>query len=728
MIEKYNSIYLGIVVQNNDPEHRGRVKVWVPHVSLNVYDKWSQLKQDHTFSFPGTPGGENISAILPELKDGLPWAEFASPIVGASTAGYYNAATDTNTVSDAPLAYAHPGSNFSNASSGTNLDPELKGGKPGAYFETHPVSDAFGNTAKINSAHFNQFADTYRPATYSNSAKGLFSIPNVGSHVWVFFKEGSALFPVYFGASFSGNEFDSIFKSLSGSYPDYPDAYENKDRRAGPITSDNVRYQNKMVLNQKGAAIEIINTTDRESYKVTHFGGGYYEINNSYAAMFNPKNFQLLTLADKFETINGHNNLFVQRDFDNIVQGDHYLKVGNFNVKAAAKWYDFYNNAFKGLTDINTFSAALSALADPLSNQEKEMGFGGNSFEFISKHKTVAVGLVRNNKAAYYLDAFGLLTDGNSVAKRVGPLLLTPFNFGANYVNFATYKELAVPDMPGGNYDIFAMNRLKMQAGNGGITMQTGGNMKMSGGTVEIRADLLTLGSAGGTLGIKGDLVTIEANTLSLKNTNSPQGQVVVDSTLGVTNNIIIGGGAYVEGELYVNHITAPVEYQVTENTQIIATGPIINPEGTPDVPASGWNIINTDIGGTMQVIIPPLKVSGSNTLYTIANVQIISGQIDVNAAGSGTLTIAQPHSHVFKNIPLTLNSSKITNGLAAASTIGVSDAKPIGSELRVDGRTTLVGVPPPVIFEVGIDGSPTNTPNGPGSNVAGPSIIPSII
>ena len=715
MVDKFNSIYLGIVVQNNDPEHRGRVKVWVPHVSLNVYDKWSQLKQDQSFSFPGSPGGENISAILPELKDALPWAEFASPIVGASTAGYYNAATDTNTVSDAPLAYAHPNSNYANSSSATNLDPEQKGGKPGAYFETNPVSDAFGNTSKINSAHFNQFSNTYKPATYSNSAKGLFSIPNVGAHVWVFFKEGSPLFPVYFGASFGSADFNSIFKSGDNIYPDYPDAFENKDRRAGPITNDNVRYQNKMVLNQKGAAIEIINTTDRESYKVTHYKGGYYEINNKYTAMFNPDNFQLLTLADKFETVNGHNNLFVQRDFDNIVQGDHYLKVGNFNTKAAAKWYDLFSKSgLANITDLNAYQATLQSLTNPLSNHEKDMGFGGNSFEFISKHKTVAVGLVRNTSPAYYLDKLSLLTSGKSVATRVGPFIAAPFEFGANYVSFASYKELSVPDMPGGNYDIFAMNRLKMQSGNGGMTMQTGGNMKISGGTVEVRGDLVTMGTKDGTLGLYGSLVTIEADVLSLKNVN--KGQVVVDSTLGVTNNVIIGGGAYIGGELFVNHITAPIEYQVTENTQIIASGPIVNPEGTPDVPASGWNIINSDVMGTMQLIIPPLNVVGSATTYSIVNVQVLGGQIDVNAAGSGTLTIAQPHSHVFKNIPLTLTADKINQGLAAAAGVGANDSTPIQSEDRVDGRIQTVGIPPPVIYVTGTAGAPFGGPNGPGS------------
>ena len=39
-MKEYNSIYLGMVIQNNDPEKRGRVKVYVPNVSANLYNKW----------------------------------------------------------------------------------------------------------------------------------------------------------------------------------------------------------------------------------------------------------------------------------------------------------------------------------------------------------------------------------------------------------------------------------------------------------------------------------------------------------------------------------------------------------------------------------------------------------------------------------------------------------------------------------------------------------------
>ena len=126
---------------------------------------------------------ENLSAIIEDLKDTLPWAEYCAPLAGQSSTGYYNSRFDVNSVSDAPLLYGQPGTNTTDTSSATNIDPENKGGKPGVLYENYPVGDAFGNTGKINSLYVNQYAFNYKPATYSNAAKGLFSIPNAGAHV-----------------------------------------------------------------------------------------------------------------------------------------------------------------------------------------------------------------------------------------------------------------------------------------------------------------------------------------------------------------------------------------------------------------------------------------------------------------------------------------------------------------------------------------------------------------
>jgi len=49
----YFGHYLGIVVQNNDPLKRGRVKVWVPHISQSVYSSFKSENTDKNFKFMG---------------------------------------------------------------------------------------------------------------------------------------------------------------------------------------------------------------------------------------------------------------------------------------------------------------------------------------------------------------------------------------------------------------------------------------------------------------------------------------------------------------------------------------------------------------------------------------------------------------------------------------------------------------------------------------------------
>jgi hypothetical protein len=633
----YNSIYLGIVVQNNDPEHRGRIKVWVPHISTTVYNKWNELKKDQVFSFPGSPGGENLSSIIEDLKDTLPWAEYCSPIVGQSSTGYYNNRFDINTVSDAPLAYGQPGTSTTNTSSATSIESENKGGKPGALYESYPVGDAFSNTAKINSLYVNQYANNYKPATYSNAAKGIFSIPNVGAHVWVFFRDGIPQYPVYVGASFGQEDFESIFKSGDNTFPDYPDTFENKDKRAQPeINADTSTYRNKMVLNQKGAAIEIINTTDRESYKVTHYKGSYYEINNKFTALFNTGNLQLLTLRDKFETVNGHNNSFTKRDSDNIIQGNHYLKVGVFDEQAVQAWSQLMNEiTTAGSQNPDAIQSMISSVAGPMADQEKLLGFGGNSFEFITKHKTVSVGLEINESAPLIADPSSPYT------------LVTSIDPGGikTRTSFPTLRQLYVPDMPGGNYDIFANNRFTAKSGAAGTDIQSLGAVKISGAIADIRGRQANLG--GQEVNIGGERINITGEVVYLKNKNN--GQVIVDSNLGVASNVVIGGAAAINGELYVNHITAPWELQATEPTTILAE-------------SGKWGIV----GGVISGMISPHDPTVTSSVI-ITNATLESGVLVINA----------PHSHSFKNVPLTLVRNTTELALAAKPATDPAD-KPV--------------------------------------------------
>ena len=96
----YYGNYLGIVVQNNDPEKRGRVKIFVPHISCAVYNNWDKITEDKQFRFIGRNIDSDLTDIIDDLKSILPWANCAAPLAGGNSSGRYNAHLETGSISD----------------------------------------------------------------------------------------------------------------------------------------------------------------------------------------------------------------------------------------------------------------------------------------------------------------------------------------------------------------------------------------------------------------------------------------------------------------------------------------------------------------------------------------------------------------------------------------------------------------------------------------------------
>jgi hypothetical protein len=88
--------YLGICVENRDPEYRGRVKIFVPHIMPALYENWNQAGEDITIDCVGNNLQNGLdSSIIERLREILPWSECASPVFGSSVAGSYNPNTGT---------------------------------------------------------------------------------------------------------------------------------------------------------------------------------------------------------------------------------------------------------------------------------------------------------------------------------------------------------------------------------------------------------------------------------------------------------------------------------------------------------------------------------------------------------------------------------------------------------------------------------------------------------
>jgi len=359
---RYNGHYVGIVVQNNDPQYRGRVKVFVPHISPTVYKGWNEINKDKNFNFIGDissldaslnsttlntvtgtstkPAGTgDLTAILDDLKAVLPWAEMSAPLAGGGSSGRYNATTGYGSISDTNnLDYTMAQGPLSSYPHTQNMDNI--GEKTGNVYDVayNKLSDAFNNPQLTNVNNVNKYSYDYVPETYSNSAKGAFPLINVGAHVWVFFNEGDPLKPVVFGLSYGANDWTTITGASQGKPGiDYPGTYENI-KKDDPYDINARTYRNKYVINQKGGTLSFTNTDTREAVKITHYSGSFKEFNNQTNIELATGNDQKLVLGDTFSTVRGYRNEFTQRDLDNTIVGDHYRKVGNLQFSLFNQW------------------------------------------------------------------------------------------------------------------------------------------------------------------------------------------------------------------------------------------------------------------------------------------------------------------------------------------------------------------------------------------------------
>jgi hypothetical protein len=93
-----NKIYIGLVISNNDPELRGRIKIYIPQIGPNIPEINTNV--DKFFTFIGQESNSIVSEVLETLKNILPWAEYAGPIAGGNASGRYNGFVGEGTTSD----------------------------------------------------------------------------------------------------------------------------------------------------------------------------------------------------------------------------------------------------------------------------------------------------------------------------------------------------------------------------------------------------------------------------------------------------------------------------------------------------------------------------------------------------------------------------------------------------------------------------------------------------
>lgn len=144
-MEKYPHNYRGIIIQNDDPEQMGRVKVWVPQVNMNIYEGWTKDRtKDKKFTNLGSNLNSDINpVILQRLREALPWAQIQYPVFGMGTSITYNADIDYGEkANDSDASNQHqiinkalPESKFT-----PSLSATLKAGFDAARTTTKPIA------------------------------------------------------------------------------------------------------------------------------------------------------------------------------------------------------------------------------------------------------------------------------------------------------------------------------------------------------------------------------------------------------------------------------------------------------------------------------------------------------------------------------------------------------------------------------------------------------------
>jgi len=102
--------HIGIIINSLDPEGRGRVQVFIPHLSTTLFNQWNVNAQD--IKLDAQTFQEYVKQDNPigkSLRENLPWAEAARPLLGSggTTIVGRNGKTEpaaTPTPSDSQLA------------------------------------------------------------------------------------------------------------------------------------------------------------------------------------------------------------------------------------------------------------------------------------------------------------------------------------------------------------------------------------------------------------------------------------------------------------------------------------------------------------------------------------------------------------------------------------------------------------------------------------------------
>ena len=273
----------------------------------------------------------------------------------------------------------------------------------------------------------------------------------------------------------------------------------------------------------------------------------------------------------------------------------------------------------------SSFGDIVKGTVQNLAKIEAMMGMGGSEFTNIAKHKVDNIGLFMNDFPSIRIDPVGKMYRDKMVIHKMGTFV--------SKAPSPMVESVHVDDSPGGVHIQNVGCRWNVQVGSGGVSIKTTGRCEISSSQTNIAGEQVNIGSSNEVNIDGGKRLSVVADIISLRQRN--RGQVLVDSDLGVSQNVIIGGGMHVEGELSCNHLTIPMEVHETECAKIYSK--LLK------------NLRFTcNISGGTHVVSPH---GGNHPSWSSATITLIDDSNDNHV-------VDYSHSHMFKNGAMHLMAS----------------------------------------------------------------------
>jgi hypothetical protein len=122
-------------------------------------------------------------------------------------------------------------------------------------------------------------------------------------------------------------------------------------------------------------------------------------------------------------------------------------------------------------------------------------------------------------------------------------------------------------DHHGGTYSMVAMNRFSVDSGGGGISLNSGGNVNLmaGGGLANVVASECASIISNVVKVVSSEIVVVKGPELYVESNNT-----TFTNSVKLSKNLVVQGGAFVNGELFVNHMTAPHQIMDTSMSPVL--------------------------------------------------------------------------------------------------------------------------------------------------------------